>query len=120
MCELCNSFIELYNGFLIENLMELQLDIFHKPQGLTPSELALSKMKAESDSKLILSFFRCHPEESFTPFEVVTALGLDPFRKINSIRRSMSDLTKLNLLVITTELREGVLGKPNHCWRLVQ
>jgi hypothetical protein len=98
--------------------MEKQLDIFYNSTGLTGTELALSRMKAGSDSKLILSLFRCNPGQSFTPFEVCERLNFDYFRKINSVRRSMSDLTDMGFLVATSEMRTGVLGKPNHCWRL--
>ncbi len=51
---------------------------------------------------------------SFTPFEVLKLSGLRA--PITSIRRAMTDMTKVGMLIKTDECRMGAYGQLNHCW----
>jgi len=98
----------------------VQLDIFYNTTHLTGNELKIRRVKADADWRLIVAFFRLHPGELFTPFEVMQQLGYG-LEKINSIRRAMTDLSQARptpMLVKTDTMKPGELGSPNHCWRL--
>jgi len=98
----------------------VQLDIFYNTTHLTGNELKIRCIKADADNRLILAFFKMHPGELFTPFDVMEQLGYG-LEKINSIRRAMTELSQIEpepLLIKTNIKRPGKLGAPNHCWRL--
>ncbi len=95
----------------------VQLDIFYNTTHLTGNDLKIRRIKADAQSRLILAFFKMHPGELFTPFEVLKALNYDPMQ-ITSVRRSITDLTNAGLLIKTDVMKQGELGSPNHCWRL--
>jgi hypothetical protein len=98
----------------------VQLDIFYNTTHLEGSDLKIRRIKADADARLILAFFKMHPGELFTPFQVMEQLGYG-LEKINSIRRAMTDLSQAEpepQLVKTEVRRPGRLGSPNHCWRL--
>jgi len=95
----------------------VQLDIFYNTTHITGDDLKIRRIKADAQSRLILAFFKMHPGELFTPFEVLKELNYDPMQ-ITSVRRSITDLTQASLLVKTNTMKQGSLGAPNHCWRL--
>ena len=93
-----------------------QLDIFYNTINLEGAELKERQFKAGCLASTILDFFKKHPDVTFTPFEVQSALNLHN-RPITSIRRAITDLTPGHLIK-TDIMRPGELGSPNHTWAL--
>ena len=95
-----------------------QLDIFYNTTGLSGEQLKEREMKAGTQNRLILDFFRMHPGLEFTPFQVQAHLNLTR-TPITSIRRSITTLTGLGYLRMTNVKRMGNYGVENNCWRLI-
>ena len=89
---------------------------FHNTLNETGDELFYSRAKARSQQERILAFFREHPDEHFTPFEIHEYVL--PNAPITSVRRGMTNLQKAGYLAKTDMQVLGYLGKNNHCWRL--
>jgi hypothetical protein len=100
---------------------QLQLGFFYNTTHLEGNELHMRRFKADTEARLILAFFKMHPGEFFTPFDVYNALGYTDILKITSVRRSMADLTNTNppLLEKTDIMKQGERGALNHTWKLV-
>ena len=94
-------------------------DNYYNTVGLKGKELQSREMKTEAQGRKILDFFRSHPGELFTPFDVQRKLYMN-HAPITSIRRSMTNLTRCKeaYLVKTDVKREGLYNDPNHCWVL--
>lgn len=99
--------------------MTSQLDFFHNTIGLLPSEKIGRESKALNQTEKVLRFFQANPDKEFTPCEVWQAVGYGDIL-LTSIRRSMSDLTKANLLVKTANRKKGIYGELNYTWTLKQ
>lgn len=84
---------------------------------LSGDELKKHEMRAETQTRKILEFFRLHSYESFTPWEVMERMNLTNV-PITSIRRALSDLTYMGYLVRTDEKRMGKYGEMNFTWKL--
>ena len=104
--------------------MEPQLDLFksvfnrfHNTTEIQGPELIKREMRTGSQNKAILAFFRRHPVLNLTPFEIQHAIHLEG-TPITSIRRALSDLTKLGYLVKTDIKRKGNYGADCYCWTL--
>ena len=97
--------------------MEKELDLFYNTVPVEDTELEERKMKAGTQNKTILDFFRSHPSQEFTPFQVQYYCHLN-HTPITSIRRSITTLTKLGYLRITPVKRMGEYGIMNNCWKL--
>ena len=101
--------------------MNEQLEIFYNTTKLSGLELKESKMRTGSQNKLILDFFRAHPNYNFTPWDVQRYTG--SYRglintPITSIRCSLTTLTDLGHLVKTDIKRPGIYNADCFCWRL--
>ena len=96
-----------------------QLSFFHNTTNLRGEELKLARLKANGEVMQVLQFFREHPGEHFTPYDVRRALFSDPL-KISNVKRSITDLTTIEppYLVKTTVMKEGDRGSLNHTWKL--
>ena len=105
------------NDLLLFELPPPLVDIYHNTTGLKGKELIKRQLKAGSQNDAILKFFNRYPCRDFTPYEVWKAMNL-PCTPITSIRRALSDLTKLEYLVRTDEKRLGQYGELTHCWKL--
>lgn len=94
-------------------------DRYHNTIPLSGDELKAREMKAESQGRKILDFFRLRPHQSFTPFEVLRLIGFERV-PVTSIRRSLTNLTQCleHYLIVTGEKRPGDFGDPNNCWAL--
>lgn len=101
--------------------MESQLDLFHNTTCLEGSALRRREIRAGSQNSVILAYFQASMG-IFTPNEILERLVLigliAPNTPITSIRRAMTDLTKLGYLVKTDERRPGEYGELNYCWKL--
>ena len=101
--------------------METQMSLFYNTIDLPESELKVRQLKAGSQNAKILRWFREFPNESFTPFDILKYCfdGRGYWKSpITSIRRGISDLTKLGYLEKTKEKRAGEYGELNYCWKL--
>ncbi|KKL81902.1 hypothetical protein LCGC14_1990080, partial [marine sediment metagenome] len=74
--------------------------------------------QAASQESKISSFFQLNPGEIFSPWEV-QSLVFKTKTPITSVRRSMSDLTKVGILTKTEHLKEaGNYGRRSYAWML--
>ena len=102
--------------------METQMNLFHNTLDLPESELKVRQLKAGSQNEKILQWFRQNPGKLYTPFDIIKHCfnGYGYFNApITSIRRAMTDLTKLGYLEKTKEKRAGEYGELNYCWKLL-
>jgi hypothetical protein len=104
--------------------MNSELDLFHNTTALIGDDLERNKFQAGRLNKRVLTFFRTHSYENYTPFEVYKALGINSCIK-SSVQRSISDLTDMRYL----DKMDGNNGRPKiqrpgqfkercFCWRL--
>lgn len=89
---------------------QLSLGFHYNTTHLTGNELHRRQLQADSEARLILSYFRMRPGELKTPFEVCEDLGYTDPLKILNIRRAMSDLTREGLLLKTEVMKTGGRG----------
>ena len=85
----------------------------------TPKELAISKVKAYTQEESIMDIFFDRELIKMTPSDI-WHIYCEEFKNIplTSIRRAITSLTNRQQLVKTDIMREGIYGKPEHCWRL--
>ncbi len=94
-------------------------DCYHNTVGLSGQELKDREMRADAQGRRILTYFRQHPDESFTPYQIMDALNYGPFQ-LQSVRRSLTNLTQciehyLRMTGVKTMERSGDL---NNRWCL--
>lgn len=90
---------------------------FHNTTDLEGKILETKKIKAGSQNEKILSFFQLYPEYNYTPDEVMKILNL-PGTPLTSIRRAITDLTKMGYLEKTDKRRPGGYGDLTYAWQL--
>lgn len=90
---------------------------YYNTTNLSGKDLIIATNKANTQKEKVFAFFKLFPEQTFTPAEVHMQI-FDESVPLTSTRRAMTDLTKLGLLMQTSEKREGVFGTPNYCWKL--
>ena len=90
----------------------------------TGEQLAQSKAKAINQEDIIINIFlMCSMEHrcliNIAPSDIWN-IYCKEYKKIplTSIRRAISNLTNKQQLVKTDKMKEGIYGKPEHCWRL--
>ena len=85
----------------------------------TPKELAISKVKAYTQEEYIMDIFHDRGLIKMTPSEVCY-IFCEEYKDVplTSIRRAINTLTNKGKLVKTDIMREGIYGKPEHCWKL--
>ena len=98
------------------------MSLFYNTIDLPESELKVRQLKAGSQNAKVLQWFKCYSDKAYTPFEVWSDIIKWPLvsykTPITSIRRGISDLTKLGYLEKTKEKRAGEYGELNYCWKL--
>lgn len=90
---------------------------FFNTTRLTGDELKVRRDHAYKQENIILDYFKEHPEEEFTPFDIsrnVVGIEVTP---ITSIRRAITNLTNRGLLIKTDTRRKGIYGHLNYCWQ---
>lgn len=92
-----------------------QLEFFYNTIDLPAPELEVRQETARSQEEEILEVFELRPYECLTPFEVQDLTGIEC---INSVRRSMTNLSKRGKLVKTDVKKVGKYGTPNYTWKL--
>lgn len=95
--------------------MGVQIDMFHNTTQLPVMEKAAKEVKASNQNEKVLALFREHKYCDFTPAEVFLKFGQQ--YPITSIRRAITDMEKMGLLLKTQNKREGLFGDPNGCWK---
>lgn len=96
-------------------MKQTQLDIFHNTINLLPSEKAEKEVKASKQNDQILKLFRDHPHTDFTSAEVHLRFGQQML--LTSVRRAISTMVKMGLLVETENKRLGLFGTLNNCYK---
>lgn len=100
-----------------EMVIEKPLEKFHNTTNETGEQLKQRQIRAGSQNRKVLDFFKSHSYQNFTPFEVWKWLGINN-QPITSIRRAMSDLTNMDYLVRTNIKRMGQWNEPCFAWQL--
>lgn len=91
---------------------------YHNTNKEAGQEHQQSVTKASKQEEIILAYFKLHPAEELTPFEVQEAVALTGV-PITSIRRAMSNLTFKDKLIKTKNQKDGIYkNKKNFCWKL--
>ena len=90
---------------------------YHNTTHSTGEELRDFRRKTLAQDHLVLEFFKKHPNETFTPSQVLHRLFAENV-PVTSVRRAMTNLTDRGKLEKTTEQRKGPFGRPEYCWRL--
>lgn len=88
---------------------------------LAPQQRAEAVRVAASQDAAVIAIFRAHPGKALSPSRVF-AIGQADGRcwLLTSVRRSITNLAKANVLAKTSVIREGLYSRPEHCWALVQ
>ena len=91
--------------------------VFHDTVPLPDNQLEKAYIDAKYQKQIILEFFRLNPDRNFTPYEVWHELWT--MMLLNSVRRSITDLTKEGRLwkCQWSDSRMGEFGKLNRTWR---
>lgn len=98
------------------NIMQSkQLDFFHDTIGLLPSERLARESKALNQTERIIEWFKRNKGQSFTPSQCWEAIGYAHV-PLTSIRRGITDATKMGELVKCKEKRIGLYGELNYTW----
>ena len=81
-----------------------------------PETLIIDRKNANSQQSRIYTFFRQNHPMAFTPFDIQKLVfhGTHP---ITSIRRAMTNLTKMGYLIKTDIKKPGDYGKDNYLWK---
>ena len=87
----------------------------------TGEELAINKAKAYTQEESIMDIFFDRELIKMTPSDV-WHIYCEEFKNVplTSIRRAITSLTNRQQLVKTGIMREGIYGKPEHCWKLAK
>jgi Fe2+ or Zn2+ uptake regulation protein len=93
------------------------LDKFHNTTSLSGDNLKQRQIRAGSQNEAILKYFRSHLYSNFTAYELWQIMRL-PMTPITSIRRALTDLTKLGYLLKTDIKRLGEYGELTFAWKL--
>jgi hypothetical protein len=90
-------------------------DNYYNTTRLVGVEKQVREGKAKKQAAQILQFFQAHPNSWFGPSDVHKRM---PWIQLNSVRRSMSDLTRAGKLIKEKRLQTGMFGAPEHLWHL--
>ena len=70
---------------------------------------------ARDQDEKILKFFQAHPGKVYTPWEVHEQV--DSKMLIQSVRRTLTNLTKEGKLILTDIKKKERQGRNNNCWK---
>jgi hypothetical protein len=94
---------------------------FYNTINLSGIELFEAERSAQSQEDKILLFFQNNPG-NYSPSKIHEILVVNKIihrlTPITSIRRAITNLTNNSQLLMTEEMKEGPLGKPEHQWRI--
>lgn len=90
---------------------------FHVNSPMESKEVVKGTKVAKGQERVIMRFFKKHPDSRFTPPEVQEATGLKC--PLTSVRRAITTLTrKGKLKKCVLKRRKGKFGLKNCTWRL--
>jgi hypothetical protein len=99
-------------------------ELYFNTTNLSGTELQESRFKAGMLNDKVLLYFRLHPFDCHTPFEIWKKLGINNYPE-TSIRRSITNLTTLGKLEKLDGKegrpfvqRKGHYGKLSYAWRI--
>ena len=92
-----------------------------KSKELKAVKKELSKTKAFNQEEAIMDIFVDRGLMNMTPSDV-WHIYCEEIKNIplTSIRRAITSLTDRKYLIKTDIMRQGIYGKPEHCWRLAK
>ncbi len=90
---------------------------YYNTTHLRGQQLARYESQAARQGDIVAEFFRRNPGIDAAPHEVHEVLGLSG-APLTSIRRAMTNLTKVGILEKTDNKVDGPYGKPAYTWRL--
>ena len=90
---------------------------FFNTNKLTEAALATAKAEAKQQQDRVLAIFSTRPGEALGP-SAAWKLGGESTWLLTSVRRAITVLTGLGLLVKLPDTVPGHYGKPEHQWRL--
>ena len=91
---------------------------YYNTTNLAGTKLKKEELKALSQNTQVLHIFKLNEDKALNPFDIQDALK-DDYKfnyPITSIRRSITNLTELGLLVKTRAKSRGKYGKFNYTW----
>lgn len=96
---------------------------YHDSVGTPMQQRIEFEQKAKSQEAAILSFFEAHPGQSFSPWGILNILFRGDLKKLNSVRRAMTNLSDPSRhyppkLIKTEQTEPGDAGAPNRLWKL--
>jgi predicted ArsR family transcriptional regulator len=92
---------------------------YHQTQPyLSGDQVAQYETVAQTQEQLVLAFFQAHPEKSYSPEQIQSAVL--PQAPITSVRRAITNLTTTGELVRTEWVAEGRYGRPIGMWQLAK
>jgi len=96
-----------------------QIDIYFNTTNLSGSELKERKIKAGSQNAEVLNFFTLFHYKSFTAAEVFRYFEMQGRTwPLTSVRRAITTLMNEGFLEPTNEMRIGLYGAKNICYKL--
>jgi hypothetical protein len=92
--------------------------VFHNSIPIEEENLPEARERASYQKDIVLDFFKWHPNNNYTPYEVFDQLS-EAMMLLTSIRRSITDLTKEGRLIKGdySESRKGRYSALNRVWR---
>ena len=105
-----------FKKWLGQQAIIIKMNHFHNTINAVNPELSVYDGKCKDQEIVILAFFDKYPYQDFTPFEIMQHLKLYN-TPIQSIRRAITNLTTDGKLEMTDNMRMGIYGKKNYCWK---
>jgi len=90
---------------------------FYNTINLKGVDLTTALTKAATQEDRIFEFFKNNENKEFTPAEIHAILFKES-TPLTSIRRGISNLTRIGALKQTENRRKGEYGMLNYCWKL--
>ena len=97
-------------------MKQQQLDMFHNTIALLPSEKAEREVKASNQNDKIQKLFEDNKYTDFTAAEVHLKFGQQ--WPITSVRRAISTMCRIGILIESGNQRVGLYGTMNNCYKL--
>ena len=95
------------------------MNSFHNTTQEQGEILVSSETKARTQDEKIYKFFQVAPPHKFTPEEVWKTV-FDAHTPLTSVRRAMSNLSKINKLWKTREQTTGMYNKTINYWKIAE
>jgi len=91
---------------------------YYNTTKLSGTALVECEKDCQTQEAVILNYFNRRQGETISPSEIFIHFADIAHWPITSIRRAITNLTEQGKIVKTNTQRQGLYGKPEHCWRL--